>query len=635
MIVNPKTQSPFLRIFTITILGICAAIPYFLTAGTLNTFFAEAGIDKSTIGIFAFLSLPYSLKLFLAPFVDKIPLPFLTKIFGQRRSYFILSQGISILAILCMAYILYTAQPYMKINATEPSSEKLEHTLQQESLANTKDTVAQKELLRQKKIQSLLIYIAITGLILSSASALQDIVIDAYRLEIFETQEQRTLASSFFIAGYRIGLIISGGGTLILADYFNWSMAYMATAAIMLLGTLVLLIAPEPTHSKNIAKTIPQWILMNIVDPFKELMQRPHFWIITLFIIFFKFGDTLLGRMAYSFYIETGFSKSEIAYVAKTFGLFITLGSTFLAAFIIHKKGIYKSLFLFAILQILSNIVFAVQAYKGHDLSFLFFTIAVENGTSSMATTAFIAYMSELCNRNYATTQYAILSSLMTLPQAVMSPVGGYTAAITTGELQTNYLQSIGIYIQTIHSYLPNLETLKHLKQTFQIYASQISSFTKNIDTVMHKNLHVTEISNYVTQMHPLFLAFQDYQKTIHDPLQNQEKADAYVQLLKSISPNYPEIQSIVNNTSLSEKDILLQTSHYFQDTEKLSNALNNLMEHTPSFFTENILLVLPDWIIPYGWETYFIITCFYALPGFGLLIFLMKYSPISSLQKK
>ncbi len=271
---------------------------------------------------------------------------------------------------------------------------------------------------------------AICAFAVAFFSASQDIVIDAYRIEILEKDEQGA-GAAMTQAGYRLGAIVAGAGALFLAEVIDWSLVYAVMAALVTVGMVVAVLAPDPDARYAIASDVPSnWdVRAVLIDPFSEFFHRnsPKVALIILgFILLYKFGDAYAGVMAYPFYYDTGFTKSEIATVSKIFGVIMTVTGVFIGGLIVKRFGIMKSLLGCGILQMLSNLMYAAQAAVGHDVGFLYVTIGVENLSGGMGSSAFVAYLSVLCNTAYTGTQFALFTSFMAFGRTVLSASSGW-----------------------------------------------------------------------------------------------------------------------------------------------------------------------------------------------------------------
>ena len=378
------------RIVAILFLGFASGLPLALTFGTLTFWLAEAGIDKTEIGLFALVGIAYGWKFIWAPVIDRLPLPLLTSLLGRRRGWILAWQLALIASILALG-------------AADPAG----------SLAVT----------------------TLLAVLVAFCSASQDIVIDAYRVELFEERLQGA-GAAMIVIGYRIGMLVSGAGALLIAEQVSWFAAYAVMAALMLVGVATVLLSPEPEASALVRpasrlQPLAARLHEAVIEPFAEFFRRngpATAVVILLFIMFYKLGDALLGVMANPFYVELGFSKTEIASVVKTFGLFATLAGGLVGGLLINARGILPALWICGLLQMLSNLTFAAQAYVGHNVSFLVVTIGLENLAGGMATAAFVAYLSSLCNVRFTATQYALLTSFMAQTRTVLASGSGVLA---------------------------------------------------------------------------------------------------------------------------------------------------------------------------------------------------------------
>ena len=304
------------------------------------------------------------------------------------------------------------------------------------------------------------------------ASASQDIVVDAYRVEILE-EHQFAAGAAAIVFGYRVGMLVSGAGALYLASAFAWPLVYAAMAVLVLVGVATVLLNPEPTMRETSESIVREdevrawlaerphlsgplgaalaWLYIAVVCPFAEFMARPAWVAILLFVIFYKFGDSLAGVMTFPFLDDIGFTKIDIANVAKVFGFAATLAGLALGGALMAGLGLYKSLWICGVLQLVSNLMFAVQAMVGADITFLALTIGLENLAGGMGTAVFVAYLSSLCNVAYTATQYALLSSFMVVARTWLSSSGGALA---------EWLDWIGFFLLTTGAAVPGLVLL-------------------------------------------------------------------------------------------------------------------------------------------------------------------------------
>ncbi len=373
------------KILAILLLGFASGLPLPLTGATLDAVLNQAGVTKTAIGLFALISIPYSLKFLWSPIIDRLPVPFLTKLLGRRRSWIILTQ-ISLVASITM---LGFSNPAENIMAT-----------------------------------------ALIALWVAFSSASQDIVIDAYRIESLHPEEQGAGASAT-TTGYIISMkLISGALAFWLSDLMPWSYVYMLMAAVMALGIVAVIVAGEPEIQEKItsSKNLKEFLRDGVIAPFIDFLKTPNWWLIISFIIFYKFGDAFAGKMTTPFLQDIGFSNTQIAFYLKTFGLGATLLGTFLGGALVYKIGTLKALFVGGILQMLSNVMFVLLAHFPGDTAILSATVAMENLSGGMGTAALVAYLSSLCNVRYTATQYALLSSFASIGRTFLSSSSGWFA---------------------------------------------------------------------------------------------------------------------------------------------------------------------------------------------------------------
>ncbi|MBL6597612.1 MAG: AmpG family muropeptide MFS transporter [Alphaproteobacteria bacterium] len=371
----------------VLLLGFASGLPLLLSFGTLSAWLREADVERSAIGLFSLVGLPYALKPLWAPLMDGLRLPILTDMLGRRRGWMVLSQGMLMLAIGGLALSNPGDAPFL---------------------------------------------MAGFAVLVAFFSASQDIVIDAYRIETLNEDEQG-IGAAAVTYGYRAGMLVAGAGALILADMWTWTHAYLAMAILVLVGTVTILLSPEPPGPEGDAapvsrkrRTLGQWLADFVVAPFLEFATRPGWLVILLFIVTFKLGDAFLSIMTNPFYIDLGFTKTEIAEVTKLFGLIALAVGLFIGGLLIRWTGLLNALLISGVLQAASNFVFAYQVVAGNDVGVLTITIAVENVTGGMGTAAFVAYLSSLTNTAFTATQYALLSAFMAFGRTLLSSPSGY-----------------------------------------------------------------------------------------------------------------------------------------------------------------------------------------------------------------
>ena len=412
------------RVVAILFLGFSSGLPLALTGQTLSLWLKEEGLSLTAIGLFAAVGTPYALKFLWSPIIDKVRIPGLSNVLGRRRSWLILTQILLIGATMALGF----SGPSTNIGLT-----------------------------------------ALLALGVAFASASQDIVIDAYRVEILE-ERQLAAGAAAIVFGYRVGMLVSGAGALYLASVVAWPLVYAVIAALVLVGVATVLLNPEPSvadisetresvceieawcaarpHLSRRFSAALAWLYIAVVCPFAEFMSRPAWMAILLFVIFYKFGDSLAGVMTFPFLDDIGFSKIDIANVAKLFGFGATLVGLALGGALMAGVGLYRSLWICGILQLASNLMFAVQAMAGANIMLLALTIGLENLASGMGTAVFVAYLSSLCNVAYTATQYALLSSFMVVARTWLSSSGGVLA---------EWLDWAGFFLLTAGAAVPGL----------------------------------------------------------------------------------------------------------------------------------------------------------------------------------
>lgn len=392
------------RVLGMLFLGFSAGLPFLLVFSTLSAWLHDVGIERSVIGFFSWVGITYSIKVFWAPVIDRLPLPYLTALFGKRRSWLLMAQTGIAIGLLGMAI-------------TDP-------TLHIET-------------------------IALFALLVAFSSATQDICIDAYRIEAMDKIYQGAMATTY-VLGYRLALLVAGAGAFYLAEYFSWSFAYMMMALFMVTGILTTFIISEPIVTpdattlereqkleqllglnarKNALQRLAAWFSDAVIAPFVDFIQRngkTAFTILALIAVY-KISDITMGVMANPFYLDLGFSKTDIANVTKIFGFFMTIAGAALGGILVIRYGIMKPLVIGAVLIATSNLLFAALSLSTPNTTLLAIVVSADNLSGGMATSVFIAYLSGLTNTAYTATQYALFSSLMTLPAKF---IGGFSGII-------------------------------------------------------------------------------------------------------------------------------------------------------------------------------------------------------------
>ncbi len=371
------------KILIVFFLGFVSGLPLPLTGATLDAVLNQAGVTKTAIGLFAIVSLPYSLKFLWSPLIDRIPIPILTKLLGRRRSWLILTQFSLLISIIMLGY----SNPSINLMQT-----------------------------------------ALLALWVAFSSASQDIVIDAYRVEILEENQQGAGASAS-TTGYILAMkLISGALAFFLSDIIGWQAVYFIMGLAVLLGVLAVIIAPEPKIRQEnlVSKNFSSFFFEGVYKPLADFFAKPYWFLIIAFITLYKFGDAFAGKMTTPFLQDIGFTNTDLAFYLKTFGLAATLVGTFLGGILVYKLGKFRALFIGGILQMVSNLSFIMLYYAGNNEVALAVTVAVENLSAGVGTAAFVAYLSGLCNISYTATQYALLSSFASTGRTILSSSSGY-----------------------------------------------------------------------------------------------------------------------------------------------------------------------------------------------------------------
>ena len=273
------------------------------------------------------------------------------------------------------------------------------------------------------------------ALLVAFLSASQDIVIDAYRVEIL-TPEQQGPGAAMIQTGYRIAMLVAGAGALMIADRAGWFAAYATMAALLAVGMLVFIFGPEPplpAENPRAAQmsrwdALRDWLATAVVGPFKDFMLRPLWPVILLFVLGYKLGEAMAGVMAMPLYISLGFSLSQIAAVSKLVGFVATIVGALVGGIVTARLGVIRALILCGLLQSAGNLFYVLQAVGGHRLDYLALCVAAENLTGAMAGAALVAYLSDLCSPAFTATQYALLSSLSAVGRTMVASSGGVLA---------------------------------------------------------------------------------------------------------------------------------------------------------------------------------------------------------------
>ncbi|MBN9603701.1 MAG: MFS transporter [Afipia felis] len=385
------------RVLVVLFLGFSSGLPLALSGSTLLVWMREAGVDLKTIGLFALVGTPYTIKFFWAPLVDALHVPVLTRLLGRRRAWLIFSQLVLMIAIVLLA----VSDP------TKPLG------------------------------------VALAALFVAAASATQDIVIDAFRIESLPENEQAAGMASY-VAAYRVGMLLSTAGALFLVSGFEsaglnrhaaWQWGYIAMAALVVIGILTALFATEPEASRateaSTGRTFGR-VVHAATGAFTEFARYKDAWAILAFVVLFKFTDAFSGTMTAPFVIDLGFTRNDYAAIVKGLGLAATLIGGFAGGFLASRYSLVASLWIGGLLQAIANLSFSWLAIVGINHYALALAITAENFTSAVGTVIFVAYISALCrNPAHTATQYALLTALAAVGRTYLSSGAGYVAAAT------------------------------------------------------------------------------------------------------------------------------------------------------------------------------------------------------------
>src|SRR6202142_3701302 len=385
------------RVLIVLLLGFSSGLPLALSGSTLLVWMRESGVDLGTIGLFALVGTPYTLKFLWAPLVDALHVPLLTRALGRRRGWLVFSQLLLIASILLLAL-------------TDPARSPL--------------------------------YVALGALLVAAASSTQDIVVDAFRVESLPESEQAAGMASY-VAAYRIGMLVSTAGALFMVSAFEgsgiaraeaWMWGYVAMAALGLIGTVTALAATEPEQSVRAdaatsTETAFARVMHAAIGAFSEFLVRKDALAALAFVVLYKFTDAFSGTMTAPFVIDLGFSRNDYAAIVKGVGLAATLIGGFAGGYVARRYSLAASLWIGGVLQAVANLSFTWLALAGVNEWALAFAITAENFTSAIGTVIFVTYLSALCrNPLHTATQYALLTALAAVGRTYLSSGAGFIA---------------------------------------------------------------------------------------------------------------------------------------------------------------------------------------------------------------
>ncbi len=381
-------------------LGCVNGIALGLIVSALNAWLETAGINRTTIGLFALVGAPYMLKFCWSPLIDNIHIPFLSKKIGHRRSWLIITQ-------------IFLSLTIISLGLSNPITNT--HTF------------------------------ALLAFLVSIFAATQETILDAYRIEMLGDKEQQTLSATSASVGHSVGLVLSGGGTLLIVDslcqsweicenFSNWSIAYSIFAIVIFLGSVCAFIIGEPQKHyhkeiKSNTSSFKRGIEIFIVKPSVDFTKHKKWLLILIFVTTYRTCDAFIAPMMNPFFLDIGFTLTEIAIVVKTFGLFATAFGSILGGTLTYHIGITKSLFICGLTQMFSNLMFILQARIGNSISLLYLSITCENIGGAMAIAVFIIYISRLCSSSkYTATQYSLLTALSSVNYFSIASLSGWVA---------------------------------------------------------------------------------------------------------------------------------------------------------------------------------------------------------------
>jgi PAT family beta-lactamase induction signal transducer AmpG len=386
----------------ICLFGFASGLSLMLSGNSLNFWLTKLGLSTITIGLFSLAALPYAFKFIWAPFVDLVEIPLLTRRYGRRLSWIIVSQLCLIISLLCLG-------------VTDPATS--------------------------------IIQTAILGFIIAFTSVTQDISLDALRVNSLNDQN-KGLVSSMYILGYRIGMLCSGGGAIYLSTFLSWGQVYMVLAGIVFINLVTIFYSCQNmeeniTTEKNQALQTFSDIVAKCKSSFINIKQLT---ITLLFIILYNLSDNIILAMSNPFFLSVGFDEKEIVKAAKVFGLAANLFGNFISGYFLRNMSIYKALLVFGSIHLITHILFIVQSLIGHNLNFLYLTMGMENFTSGMAMAAFITFITGLCSGRFAGTQYSIYSSMMGISRVIIPSISGFLVV----KFDWPYFFLINVIIATI-----------------------------------------------------------------------------------------------------------------------------------------------------------------------------------------
>ena len=381
------------KLIGLLLLGFASGLPYILVFSTLTAWLRDVGISLTEIGFFAWLVLTYSLKFLWAPFVDRYSIPGF-KFFGKRRGWILFSQSMIFLSLIGMSLI--------------------------DPLQNIK-------------------LLALFAFFAAFFGSIQDVAVDALRIEIGKAKEQGDLAASYQL-GYRIAILVASSIALIFADLYSWSYAYQLMGILMLIGSAGALICYEPTNQEIAILRFDEALF----EAFKDFFNRFGLWsaaLLLLIISTYRLTDIVMGPMAMPFYLDLGFSKTEIGALVKTIALFGSVIGFFIGGLVIKRISLFNALLLGGLCVLFTNLFFAYVASVQANISLLSLIVGLDSFAAGLVGTVNIAFLTSLVSKKFTAVQYAMLTSFMMLPGKFFSGFSGMLADyyVSTSSIESGW----------------------------------------------------------------------------------------------------------------------------------------------------------------------------------------------------
>lgn len=396
MTINHQPSTPLRVYFTplmlcVLLQGFSSGLPLALTASSLLAWLKDGAVDISTIGLFASVGIPYSIKFLWAPVIDTVPFPLLSRWLGRRRGWIFATQMGLFFAIYFMGNLNPATQTW---------------------------------------------WVALAALAVAALSASQDVVLDAWRVESLDPKDYGP-GTAMFTLGYRMGMLASGAGALYLAEYYGWHACYALMGLLVVVGLCTTLLCREPKAPQAEPEQTPAekgedfaaWMKRAVVGPMRDFMLHERWLIILLFIATYKLGDAFLGVMTNPFLIEIGFTKPQIASIVKIYGTIATLIGAFAGGYVAQRFGVLRPLFFCGLLHALTNLVFLLLAQAGPDTQLLAAGVTLDNLAGGMSSAVLVVYISGLCNLKFTATQYALFSAIASVGRTMVASSAGYAVA--------------------------------------------------------------------------------------------------------------------------------------------------------------------------------------------------------------